>query len=1034
MAIKEFQVGPLNYWEEGYFDGDYTLPNVSKAFLECDIDNIKGGRVVTGLYYLDNYIDGTYYHDNSIRAFMTVEAMVVQEATVGLQGYYSEGYYTNGYYEQRGSFFVLTAELEIVGEDVFASGEWSSLFTMDITVSKTASAESTMSAEFTQVAYGARERDIDLFAFSEAAIAIQIEVTRTTNILLTSVFDIATDGRRFRDITSDDEAVFSIDVVNQRSREFNLETQAAFSFAADNTRLKLYSSDLTEQSALTCTISHIEGVDIIQQNFASMDIVAEKTVVGIAVLESVSSINFIGGLLIPAASAIRAHASVFVSRNLGRPRNVNISAAGQPFNDVTKKFGTHSYSIPFSTISFPYVVIPNLTDDWVLEGWVYAFNNTNPGYNNVEFRNHGVTIGFGEDPGSTALRLRAYIESTTGEFYFFQKNTTGVYSRNIWYHMAAVKSGSTISFYINGSRYATVTAPSEYLSAPFRITRGNLTGDNIDEVHFIIGNTMGYNANNSTIVVPTVARDNFPTYTQFLYHFDGNGNDDITPTAITQSANANVNAITTISARLLGTQTATAPLTATASVVSAANVDRGADITVNNFATLSADATHIKSLASDIDSEFSQQTTADYIFGANADLTVDSQTAVDSERTRSFEALTDAVGVIVAVTAKVGAFFINAETETIFAVDANKTTDVISTLTVDINTSILGEKYGSLEATVDSEFTLDSSANRTRDTEVSLNTTADINIESSNTLDFLADLDSQFMLMADASGGTIRATLVAESFANLTAQAQSTLSAQGSLNSLFTVSADTEDSLTVRIVSDMFSNGSVTADNSRLRDNIIVTESVASNLVVVVKTTDADIALTSTLELSAEANKTVGYTAELATDVSVSTLGSLTRTTSVELETQFDVSATGRKDSEAAADLFSSTTLSAIGVKGTEILLQAFTNAGLTLDANVIREVAVEESATTELTAEFDRTRSTAIQLLAFSAQLTVGGITADAVAIQLGTFTLSAQIGVLHLQEYVYKIPGETRYYKISSETRVKSIAGETRIYTIRR
>ena len=59
MAIQEFIIGPQNYFEQGYFDGDYTLPNVSKSYLQCDIDNIKGGRVVTGEYYLDNYIDGT---------------------------------------------------------------------------------------------------------------------------------------------------------------------------------------------------------------------------------------------------------------------------------------------------------------------------------------------------------------------------------------------------------------------------------------------------------------------------------------------------------------------------------------------------------------------------------------------------------------------------------------------------------------------------------------------------------------------------------------------------------------------------------------------------------------------------------------------------------------------------------------------------------------------------------------------------------------------------------------------------------------
>ncbi len=989
------------------------------------------------------YIDLTYYQPEEYLVY-------IAEAKVDSGFYIDNGYIDPDYYEGQGSFAELTCELTlVVGELKEFDADINTAFSTALTADKILGVSANFSSTFSiPLAMLSDISGVDIFAFAEAAIAIQIEVTRTTNILLTSVFDIATDGRRFRDITSDDQAVFSIDVVNQRSREFNLETQAAFSFAADNTRLKLYSSDLVSESALACTISHIEGADIVVSNFATLSATIDDRLRDqSAVLTTPSTLAFTGGLLVPAASDIRAHASIFTSRYVGsdRPKTIsgtfdsdNLINSSSRTTDLTAlpnadnwffetqlqyqstgelvgdtPTGVRFFSIPLGSTSSGGAVV-------LTGGWRYR-------------RNEGVTFSISVSGGVSASGSLLIIDPSTVQqtpFVSFAASYTG---------------GRRLALYIFGQRVALVT---DWPNA------GTWTIPNTVSAQFAPGfpfttalGTQSVRTNYSWLTYGNLTNSGATSYTSplnistglmqntadtiFLYNFNGNGSETL---GLTQTGQAAITSVSSVSATLSGTQTGTATLTATANLVSSASVDRGAEITVDNFATLSADVTHIKSLASDLDSEFSQQATVDYIFGSNADLTVDSQTIVDGQRLRGFTIFTDAVGVIVAVTAKVGAFFINAETETIFSVDANKTTDITTSLTVDSNTSILGKKFGSLEAGLDTESTVNASANRTRDTEVSLNTTADINIESSNTLDFLVDLASEFMLMADAKGGTIRATLVAESFANLTAQAQSTLSAQISLNSLFTVSADTEDSLTVRIVSDMFSNGSVTADNSRLRDNIIVTESVASNLMVVVKTTDADIALTSTLNLSAEANKTVGYTAELATDVSVSTLGSLTRTTSVELETQTAVSAIGRKDSESAADLFSSTTLSAIGVKGTEILLQAFTNAGLTLDANVIREVAVEESATTELTAEFDRTRSTAIQLLAFSAQLTVGGITADAVAIQLGTFTLSAQIGVLHLQEYVYIVPGETRYYKISSETRVKSIAGETRIYTIRR
>jgi hypothetical protein len=348
VAIKEFIIGPQNYFEEGYFGGDYTESNVSRGFLECDIDNIKGGRVVTGEYYLDNYIDGTYYHNNSMGFTMAVDAMIVQDATVGLQGYYSEGYYANGYYQSRGSQFFLTAELEIVGEDVFATGNFVSEATMSITVSKTASAESIMAVEFVQVAFGARDRDIDLFAFSEAAISIQIEVTRTTNIAVTAVFDIATDGRRFRDIIAAEESQFDFDAVIERSREFQSETQAAFSFDIIDTKFRPFASDITSSTELAAIISHIEGADIVVNGFA--DLTAELTNVTketTAALQSTLSQSTVVGFVKSFNSNIQSTASIIVSsRVLLRDTQATIGTeqALTPIRIDTsnKKFGAGS--------------------------------------------------------------------------------------------------------------------------------------------------------------------------------------------------------------------------------------------------------------------------------------------------------------------------------------------------------------------------------------------------------------------------------------------------------------------------------------------------------------------------------------------------------------------------------------------------------------------------------------------------------------------------------------------------------------------
>ena len=289
MAIQEFIIGPQNYFEAGYFDGDYTLPNVSKAFLECDIDKIRGGRVITGEYFLDNYIDGTYYHNNSMSFNMVVDATIVQEATAGLQGYYTEGYFGSGYYQQRGSFFVLSAELSRVGQTVEASGSWTSAFTQTAQAGKKLEISASISAAFTQTTAITNFRGITLSAFGQAAIAIEVSRIRDNNAQVSSVFSVATDGRRFRDLASAEDAAFTFSVVNQRSRAFIFETQAAFSLTGVNSRTRRTTVSLTSTVTLACTISHIEGADIIVNGFAALSAIPDNRTRDMSVSLSSSS-------------------------------------------------------------------------------------------------------------------------------------------------------------------------------------------------------------------------------------------------------------------------------------------------------------------------------------------------------------------------------------------------------------------------------------------------------------------------------------------------------------------------------------------------------------------------------------------------------------------------------------------------------------------------------------------------------------------------------------------------------------------------
>lgn len=132
-------------------------------------------------------------------------------------------------------------------------GDFNLEFTQSSTSAKQVSVESQMSLTFSQSAVGARDRDIDLFAFSDAAITAQVNAIRDNNVSASLVFDIATDGRRFRDLASAEDAVFSFVANNERSRASSIETQAAFSFGVQTDLFKDFASSNSTEVTVTVT-------------------------------------------------------------------------------------------------------------------------------------------------------------------------------------------------------------------------------------------------------------------------------------------------------------------------------------------------------------------------------------------------------------------------------------------------------------------------------------------------------------------------------------------------------------------------------------------------------------------------------------------------------------------------------------------------------------------------------------------------------------------------------------------------------------
>ena len=112
------------------------------------------------------------------------------------------------------------------------------------------------------------------------------------------------------------------------------------------------------------------------------------------------------------------------------------------------------------------------TSDWTVEGWVFL---TSSAAINTPFSKGGSTTDWALFINSGTPRLAFGIGTTN---YF---DTTGpILSLNTWYHIAAVRSGSTITTYLNGVTANTLTGQSQSFASTgeFRIGRGRDTSAN----------------------------------------------------------------------------------------------------------------------------------------------------------------------------------------------------------------------------------------------------------------------------------------------------------------------------------------------------------------------------------------------------------------------------------------------------------------------------------------------------------------------------------------------------------------------------
>jgi hypothetical protein len=902
---------------------------------------------------------------------------------------------------------------------------------LNSTVSQTVSAQRitdtavALTASVTQSVFAAKNAELILVAFAAGSLTASAQRQRDAELAATGAWTIAVDYIRQRDTGYDETAAFTQSVAYLRSRDFESTVQAAFSLAADADKVSEVSASLdTSFSLSTNSQANYSAIIDISSNYS---IVANG---GISYLSS-ASLNFISSLR--------------TSRYFGfRPRNLTISS----FSNSNYQFGSYSYR-PLSSQTFPYRFNLNShsQDDWVLEGWFRQDFVSNSITNTLTLNVGGLRIGIQKPGGSSLYQALAQLVLNDGSSFVETANKSGY---STFKHLAVVKTGSTISWYFDGSRYATTTAPESWYSGStvavtnFRVSAsGNVW---LDEVSFVIGNTYNFNANNTSITVPATVRDNLPLYTQFLYHFDNNGLDDIDPSFITQIASATLNSNFALTGIISG------PVRASASLTSSFNVVAGAvrvkQITLTAFsdaatsatalrtkqlassitaqATVSATALRTKQLASTQSSAFALTADADLQQGFSADLTADFATTATALRTKQLAAAANTAATVTVqgkLDRPLAADLSSAATADFNAV---KTTvadiDVIALFSPSI--TVFASRAGDVD--LYSSASLSVSATRTRDTEIALSSAMQLDVDYTRIKELDATVNSSFTVEATPSGKISFIVSLSSEFTQ-TQTVDLVKAFDADLSSSFSTTIQTFDSLFLVGASLQSASATLTAVSSRQRDVSISTEAIATQLTVAAKVGEVVCDISSAATMSVDGNLIAGGQTSMTSAATVDAIPSKLLASAISIQNSaFALS------SEPFVGVVGNSTISSSfssAVEGVKITDTSATIAGeflLSTSGSIQRGAAILTQSFGTLTATPLRIRTSEVDFEAIATELVAGTKIIRTSATLTATTTLTAVGRDLIIDSIVYKIPTEVWTWKIREETRTYTIQGD--------
>ena len=729
-------------------------------------------------------------------------------------------------------------------------------------------------------------RGIDMFAFTNNSLAVDAVVIRNAVSNASVSVSLSGAGVLVRQGDSQCQSSFTQTADANRLRDNNSQCQSSFTQTADANRVRNGDSSQTSTFDLTASARIVKDAHLTAADSITLNVNATITAQGAGSLEVLSSISSNVGLQVLASSNISFQATIFVSRNVGdsyeRPHNlVDNFINGQPgFDTNIKKFGTSSYSGTLIGKNNTNTV-PTAAEDFYWEAWIYPKTGTG----NIFSTTYWLRVDFLSNQRfriSFQLPVSPNSYPAIGYAFTGANNTLAL---NTWHHIAVVKTYTSMSYYINGVRVYNVTdtnipngfygpdngnfwgSYTGYVADQSMYLSGNTT--NIDEVFYVRNSTYGYNPNDTTINVPTAARTNGPNV-QALWHFDGNVNDDLSLTFNTSAnliSNANISAVGNYT--IAG---ASSNIVSTASLSAIIGKLQEINLVAFDDAELTAAAGRIQQGAVSIQSNSSITCDAAKKIVNSVSSTSSFSQSANLDRIRNASVITESIfselvvgeqniGVIAHLTNRfyterpyVDVGYVGEGYAEIYNTSAIKTASGVANLNVNATLTASAISIVSFASLVMSAGTMTVNAVKTTDALSSSSAVSSVATAASKTAVSQQALSAVFTtsIKGDKSGDI---ALYAFTNATLNIQPDIFRITGASLATASTFYFDSSGALFQQADAAVNVSTAVNVSGNRIRFGAITTEAIASELVVVVKTTAVDVDMVVNSTLTVEASK-----------------------------------------------------------------------------------------------------------------------------------------------------------------------------------